>query len=152
MLEQHWWWPCVCHKLILYWNRWIDRAAFWHIGFYRLTIHCILRKGNLGISKIRVLSSGLQLVLWHSFNCPEWIFSSEYAAVSVCATFVICYVYWWRWENCWKIVWAKIAGILVNCCWVVSGGKATSCKGFDESRETEKHGRVHMVQKGSMKT
>jgi len=34
----------VCHKSVFYRNIWTDRADFWHGGFLRPIVHCVLRK------------------------------------------------------------------------------------------------------------
>jgi len=34
----------VCHKSEFYRNEWTDRAGFWHVGFIRPMLHCVLRK------------------------------------------------------------------------------------------------------------
>jgi len=46
----------VCHKSVFFRNGWTDRAGFWHVGFFRLILHCVLRKFRY-LQK-RVASSG----------------------------------------------------------------------------------------------
>ena len=47
----------VCHKSVFYCSGWTDRAGFWHGGFFRSVLHCVLKEIQVS-TKIRVLPSG----------------------------------------------------------------------------------------------
>jgi len=34
----------VCHKSVFYRNEWTESSNFWHGGFFRPVLHCVLRK------------------------------------------------------------------------------------------------------------